>query len=71
MITVDNKNFPEGFVIRTGASEGGVVEINAGEESQGMYILGDSSSSGGKAQVVKNGDELKVNDPKSGGWYGE
>ena len=41
-----------------------MVEINAGEGSQGTYTTGGT-------KAVKSGEEVKVNDPQSGGWYGE
>ena len=56
--------FPEGFVVRTTSGGEGTLEINAGEGSLGLYTTGQSIQ-------VKSGEEVKLNDPQSGGWYGE
>ena len=56
--------FPEGFVVRTTSGGEGTIEINAGEGSLGVYTTGQSTQ-------VKSGEEVKLNDPQSGGWYGE
>ena len=64
MITVDNRRSPEGFIVNTGASQGGVVEINAGAGTRGTYTTGGT-------RTVTNGEEVKFSDPQSGGWYGE